>query len=235
MIHVCPVWEENCSLPLFPRTSFHTVVLLLGLQQTVPAANLLSFRLFHLSPVGELLLSRAIEAERNPANHLLALHAALVVNREDERDVRQLEKCYLEDKRLFVGWVGLAAANGRLALGHLMTHGVQQGQLHICICARNRWGGWSESKGWQPSEVLLNVRFTMPQHAGCFKGNQAPDQTSFVQNPYVSPNIIIHLKCVVHCPPQCTICFSNVTAIDIKDHDHIGYCFLLITKHCSFW
>lgn len=150
MIHSCPVWEENRSVPLFPRTFYRTVVLLLGLQQTVPAANLLSFRLFHLSPVGELLLSRAIEAKRNPANHLLTLHAALVVNGEDERDVRQLEKCYLEDKRLFVGWVGLAPADGCLALGHLMTHGVQQGQLHICICARNRWGG-SEGKGRQPS------------------------------------------------------------------------------------
>lgn len=189
IIHICPVWEENCSVPLFPRTFCHTVVLLLGFQQTVPAANLLSFRLFHLSPVGELLLSRAVEAKRNPTNHLLALHAALVVDREDERDVRQLEKCYLEDKRLFVGWIGLATANGCLALGHLMTHGVQQGQLHICICARNRWGGWSEGKGWQPSRVLLNVCFTMLQHARCFSGNQAPDtrNASFVQNPYVSP------------------------------------------------
>lgn len=91
----------------------------------MPAANLLSFRLFHLSPVGELLLSRAVEAERNPANHLLALHAALVVDGEDERDVRQLEKSYLEDKRLFVGWVGLTSTDGCLTLGHLVAHGVQ--------------------------------------------------------------------------------------------------------------
>lgn len=127
----------------------------------MPAANLLSFRLFHLSPVGELLLSRAVEAERNPANHLLTLHAALVVDGEDERDVRQLEKSYLEDKGLFVGRVGLTAADGCLTLGHLVTHGVQQGQLYICICAKNRWSG-------KPFEVILNVWFTMLQHLRCF-------------------------------------------------------------------
>lgn len=111
---------------------------LLGLQQTVPAANLLSFGLFHLSPVGELLLPGAVEAERNPSDHLLPLHAALVVDGEDERDFRKLEKRYLEDERLLVGGVGLTAADGRLAFGHLVTHGVQQGQLNIGICARNR-------------------------------------------------------------------------------------------------
>lgn len=108
---------------------------LLGVQQTVPAANLLSFGLLHLSPVGELLLAGAVEAQRNPADHLLPLHAALVVDGEDERDVRQLEQCYLEDEGLLVGGVGLTAADGRLAFGHLMTHGVQQGQFNICICA----------------------------------------------------------------------------------------------------
>lgn len=97
----------------------------LRFQQAVPAANLLSFRLFHLSPVGELLLSRAVEAQRNPTNHLLALHAALVVDGKDERDVRELEKSYLEDKRLFVGWVGLTSTDGGLTLGHLMAHGVK--------------------------------------------------------------------------------------------------------------
>ncbi len=115
---------DNCSVQLSALSSL-TVVLLLGLQQTVPAANLLSFRLFHLSPMGELLLSRAVEAEWNPANHLLPLHAALVVDWEDERHVRQLEKSYLEDKRLFVGWVGLTSTDGCLTLGHLVAHGVQ--------------------------------------------------------------------------------------------------------------
>lgn len=108
--------------------------LLLGLQQTVPTANLLSFRLFHLSPVGQLLLPRAVEAQRNPANHLLALHAALAVDGQDERNIRQLEKSYLEDKGLFEGGVGLAAADGRLTLGHLVAHGVEQRQLDIRIC-----------------------------------------------------------------------------------------------------
>lgn len=54
----------------------------------MPVADLLSLRFLHLSPVGELLLSGAVEAQRNPANHLLSLHAALVVDGEDERDVR---------------------------------------------------------------------------------------------------------------------------------------------------
>lgn len=102
-----------------------TLLLLLGFQQTMPAANLLSFRLFHLSPVGELLLSRAVEAEWNPTNHLLTLHASLVVHGEDECDVWKLEKGYLEDKRLFVGRVGLTSADGCLALWHLMAHGIQ--------------------------------------------------------------------------------------------------------------
>lgn len=66
----------------------HTPPSLLGLQQTVPVADLLSFRLFHVSPVGELFLSRAVEAQRNPTNHLLALHAALVVDGKDQCDVR---------------------------------------------------------------------------------------------------------------------------------------------------
>lgn len=153
------LWETHVDLLLFihrhwpwlhGRTSSPLFPLLLGLQQTVPVANLLSFGLFHLSPVGELLLSRAVEAEWNPANHLLTLHAALVVDGEDERDVRQLEKSHLEDKRLFVGRVGLTSADGRLTLGHLVAHGVQQGQLNVCICARNRWSGQSEGKWSKP-------------------------------------------------------------------------------------
>lgn len=106
----------------------------------MPTANLLSFGLFHLSPVSEFLLSRAVEAQRNPANHLLTLHAALAVDGEDERDVRQLEKSNLEDECLFVGRVGLTSADGRLTLGHLVAHGVQQSQLDIRICAGSRSG-----------------------------------------------------------------------------------------------
>lgn len=141
----------------------------------MPAADLLSFGLLHLSPVGELLLSGAVEAERNPANHLLALHAALVVDGEDERDVRQLEKSHLEDERLFVGGVGLTSADGRLALGHLVTHGVQQGQLHVCICAR--------------SEVEWTIRGRMDGNPFIFR--------SFVQTPYVGP---VRSLSVAHIP-----------------------------------
>lgn len=120
----------------------------------MPAANLLSFGLFHLSPVGELLLPGAVEAERNPSDHLLPLHAALVVDGEDERDVRKLEKRYLEDERLLVGGVGLTAADGRLAFGHLVTHGVQQGQFNIGICARNRQSSRSEVEWSKPNETV---------------------------------------------------------------------------------
>lgn len=112
----------------------------------MPTADLLSFRLLHLRPVGELLLTRAVEAERNPANHLLAFHAAFVVDGEDECDIRKLEEGYLEDKCLFVGGVRLTSADGCLALGHLVTHGVQQGQLNICICVRHKWSGQSKGK-----------------------------------------------------------------------------------------
>lgn len=109
----------------------------------MPAADLLSFGLFHLSPVGQLLLPRAVEAQRNPTNHLLPLHAALAVDGQDERDVRQLEESYLEDKRLFEGGVGLPAADGRLTLGHLVAHGVQQRQLDVRVCARSQsQSGW---------------------------------------------------------------------------------------------
>lgn len=99
----------------------------------MPTADLLSFGLFHLSPVGELFLSGAVQAQRNPADHLLALHAALVVDGEDERDIRELEKGHLEDKSLFVGRVGLTSTDGRLTLGHFVAHGVQQGQLDVRI------------------------------------------------------------------------------------------------------
>lgn len=99
--------------------------MLLRLQQTVPPADLLSFRLFHLSPVGQLLLPRAVEAQGNPANHLFTLHAAFTVDGQDERHVRQLEKGYLEEKVLFEGGVGLSSADGRLTLGHLVAHGVE--------------------------------------------------------------------------------------------------------------
>ncbi len=68
---------------------------------------------------------QSCSAQRDPANHLLPFHAALVVDRQDERDVGELEQSYLEHKGLLVGGVGLASANGRLALGHLLTHWVQ--------------------------------------------------------------------------------------------------------------
>lgn len=110
----------------------------LGLQKAVPAADLLSFRLLHLSPVRQLLLPGAVQAQGDPANHLLALHTPLVVNRKDESDVRKLEQRHLEHKRLLVGGVGLPTTDGRLTLGHFLTHGVQQSQLYIRVCSEGR-------------------------------------------------------------------------------------------------
>lgn len=91
----------------------------------MPAANLLSSGLFHQSPVGELFLPRAVEPQGDPANHLLAFHTAFVVDGENERYIRKLEKGNLEDKRLFVGWVGLASTDRCFTLGHLVAHGIQ--------------------------------------------------------------------------------------------------------------
>lgn len=102
----------------------------LRLEQTVPSTHLLSFRLLHLSPVRELILAWAVQAQGDPAYHLLTLNAAFVVDGDNECDVWQLEQCHLEDESLPVGGIRLATAQGCLALGHLLTHGVQQGQLH---------------------------------------------------------------------------------------------------------
>lgn len=104
----------------------------------MPAADLLSFGLLHLGPVGQLLLAGAVQAQRDPADHLLPLHAALVVDGQDERDVRKLEQRHLEDEGLLVGGVGLAPADGRLALGHFVAHGVEQGQLNVGVWRRSR-------------------------------------------------------------------------------------------------
>lgn len=92
----------------------------------MPAADLPSFGLLHVRPMAELVFPGAVEAQGDPANQLLPLHAALVVDGQDERDVGQLEQRHLEHEGLLVGGVGLSPADGRLTLGHLMTHGVQQ-------------------------------------------------------------------------------------------------------------
>lgn len=83
----------------------------------------------------ELIFAGAVQAQRDPPDHLFALDTAFVVDGEDERDVRQLEQRHLEHEGLPVGGVRLAAAQRRLALGHLLTHGVQQGQLHVRVYA----------------------------------------------------------------------------------------------------
>lgn len=117
---LCP---RTCRLPWPP----------LGLQQRVPPADLRPLRVLHLLPVALLLLPAAALAQGDPAHHLLALHAAPVVDGDQQGDVRQLEEGDLEDESFLVDRVGLAPAEGGLATRHLLTHGVAQAELPIGI------------------------------------------------------------------------------------------------------
>lgn len=112
----------------------------LRLQQDVPAADLLSSTILHVLPVELLLLSAAVLAQSHPAHHLLALHAAPVVDGDQQRDVRQLEQRHLEDEGLLVDGVGLAAAHRRLTARDLLTHRVQQSQTPVGVWARGGGG-----------------------------------------------------------------------------------------------
>lgn len=83
-------------------------------------ADLPSLRLLHLRPVALLLLAGAAEAQRDPAQPLPGPHAAPAAeHRQHQRHLGQLEERHLEQEGLLVGGVGLAAAHGRLVLGHL--------------------------------------------------------------------------------------------------------------------
>lgn len=113
----------------------------LRLQQDVPAADLLSSALLHVLPVELFLLAAAVLAQRHPANHLFALHAAAVVDGDKQRDVRQLEQRHLEDEGLLVDGVGLAATHRRLTPGDLLTDRVQQSQSPVGVCARGEKRG----------------------------------------------------------------------------------------------
>lgn len=77
----------------------------------MPAADLLSSTLLHVLPVELLLLPTAVLTQCDPAHHLLALHAAAVVDGDQQGDVRQLEQRDLEDEGLLVDGVRLAAAH----------------------------------------------------------------------------------------------------------------------------
>lgn len=63
----------------------------------MPATDLLAAHLAHVVPVGGLLLTGRLGAEREPADGLLLLHAALVVDGDEQRHVRQLEQRHLWD------------------------------------------------------------------------------------------------------------------------------------------
>lgn len=115
--------QDTCRLPWPP----------LGLQQRVPPADLRPLRLLHLLPVALLLLPAAALAQGDPAHHLLALHAAPVVDGDEQGDVRELEEGDLEDESLLVDRVGLSPADGGLAAGHLLAHRVAQAELSVGI------------------------------------------------------------------------------------------------------
>lgn len=110
----------------------------LCLQQDVPAADLLASTLLHVLPVELLLLAAAVLTQSDPAHHLFPLHAAAVVDGDQERDVRQLEKCNLEDEGLLVDRVGLAAADRRLTPRDLLTDRVQQRQPTVGVWTEER-------------------------------------------------------------------------------------------------
>lgn len=97
-----------------------------GLQQCVPPAHLLSLGLLHGSPVSELFLPGAVQTQGDPAYHLLPLHAAPVIHRQDQSHVGELKQGHLKDKRFLVHWIWLPSAGGCLAFGHLLAHGIQQ-------------------------------------------------------------------------------------------------------------
>lgn len=114
---------------------------LLSVSESMPVADLLPLCLSHLGPVGLLLLGRAAVAQGDPAQPLPGPHAAPPAeHRHHQRDLGELEERHLEDKRLLVGGVRLAAAHGRLALGHLFALGVQHGQLNIGVCKERHAG-----------------------------------------------------------------------------------------------
>lgn len=99
----------------------------------MPPTDLLPLCLLHFLPMVLLFFSAAVLTHRNPANHLLALHAASVVYGNHQRDIRKLKKGDLEDERLLVDGVWLSTTDGGLAPRHLLAHGVEKAELPIGI------------------------------------------------------------------------------------------------------
>lgn len=104
----------------------------------MPPAYLLAFAFLHFFPVLLLLLPTAVLAQREPANHLFTLHSAPAVNGNHQGNIRELEEGHLEDKGLFIDGVGLAAPNGCLASGHLLTHAVEEEEFSVRIYSKNK-------------------------------------------------------------------------------------------------
>lgn len=99
----------------------------------MPVADLLSSTLLHILPVDLLLLSAAVLTQSDPSHHLFALHAASVIDGDQQGDVRQLEQRHLEHESLLVDGVGLSATHRRFTARNLLTHRVQKGQTSIGV------------------------------------------------------------------------------------------------------
>lgn len=59
----------------------------LGFHEGMPATHLLTPVLAHVVPVRQFLVAAGVEAQGEPADHFLALHAALVVDGDHQGDV----------------------------------------------------------------------------------------------------------------------------------------------------
>lgn len=136
---------------------------MLRLQQDVPTAYLLPPTLPHVLPVELLLFAAAVLAQRDPAHHCFSIHAAAVVDGDQQRDVGQLEQRHLEDEHLLVDGVGLTATHRSLAPRDLLTHRVQQRQSSVGVCSDGdkRGGGNSQPKGGasDTSDTLVTLYY----------------------------------------------------------------------------
>lgn len=122
-------------MPVYAQTHKRTLVdTFLCVRECVPVTDLLTFCIFHLRPVGLLLLASTVEAQGDPAQPLPGPHAVPAAEHgEHQRHLGQLEERHLEHKGLLVDGVGLATANGRPALGHLFAFRVQHRQPHVGV------------------------------------------------------------------------------------------------------
>lgn len=92
-----PLWTYRKMQPSYENLDDYDMYQRLWLHQHVPAAYLLLLELFHVHPVSQLLGATGVEAQAEPAHHLLLFgHAASIVHRQHERYVGQLKQRHLK-------------------------------------------------------------------------------------------------------------------------------------------